>query len=227
MPARPIVGLVALLFAGACAEAAPRVAGPAASDSVSFSDGLPPDGAGPLGSSPGASASAAPPLPALPVGVVECEAADGPSFGDDKPSVDDVTRAIEAAGDKACLSKALRVEAIRACAARVGAATVRISTDDLKGASGCEVTIHGAREAGRRWIVFSTFYREKNATFWGAATSVEVTPTTAALYVSTLTPEQAPLCPESGSTGDIAPKDMPQGWSGLTGSLHAFLCSGK
>lgn len=225
MSARSFAGLFALLLASACAEAAPHVAGPAASDSVGFSDGLPPDGAGPT--SPSSSASAALPLPILPVGVVECEAADGPSFGDDKPSVDDVTRAIEAAGDKACLSKALRVEAVRACAARVGAAAVRISTDDLKGPSGCEVTIHGAREGGRRWIVFSTFYREKNAVFWGAATSVEVTPTSAALYLSTLTPEQAPLCPESGATGDMPPKDMPQGWSGLTGSLHAFLCSGK
>lgn len=213
---------------GACAEASPQIVGPTPSDS-GFSDSLPPGGAQ-GGVAPSAIASAH--LPTLPVGVVECGPSDGADFGDYKPSVEDVERALAAAGDKACLSRALSgseasVEAFRACAARVGGASVRISTDDLKGPSGCEVTIHGARESTRRWIVFSVFYREKNAQFWGQSTSVEVTPTTANLYLSSLVPEQAPLCPESGGTGDVAPKDMPPGWMGLSGSLHAFLCSGK
>lgn len=217
-----------LLFAavslGACADASPRIAGPSASDRP-FSDGLPEDGGAVVVASASSAPSAAP--PSLPTGIVECSAADGPSFGDDKPSVDDVARALAAAGDKACLPARSAEEALRVCASRVGSAELHIGADDRKGPSGCDVTIHGAREGGRRFVVFSTFYREHDAKFWGAATSVELTPTSASVYVSTLTPEQAPLCPESGATGDVAPKDMPPGWSGLSGSLHAFLCSGK
>lgn len=216
------IGLVVALAAMGCAEAAPKVMGPSASDS-GFSDSLPPGG-GAGGVTP--TSSAAPPLP-MPVGVVECGPSDGEDFGDYAPSAEDVERAIVAAGDRACLASALRIEAVRACVARVGRGSVRISTDDLTGPSGCEVTIHGARESTRRWIVFSTFHRENNAQFWGQSTSVELTPTTASVYLSSLVPEQAPLCPDSGATGDVAPEDMPKGWSGLTGSLHAFLCSGK
>lgn len=218
MPRR-LAALAALLLT-ACADGPPPLS-PAVSAS-GFSDSLP-EGGG-TSSAPAASASA---LPALPTGVVECEPADGPDFGDAKPSVAEVERAIAVAGDKACLTSALRTDGVRACAARVGSATVRISTDDLRGPSGCEVTIHGAKEGARRWIVFSTFYREKNAQFWGATTAVELTPSDAIAYVSTLVPEQAPLCPETGATGAVAPKDLPAGWSGLSGSLHAFLCSGK
>lgn len=216
---------LAVALAG-CAEAAPKIVGPSASDSASmgFSDSLPPGG-GPGGVAAASSATAR--LPAMPVGVVECGPSDGADFGDWAPTVEDVERAIVAAGDRACLASALRIEAVRACVARVGRGSVRISTDDLKGPSGCEVTIHGARESTRRWIVFSTFHRENNAQFWGQSTSVELTPGAATLYLSSLVPEQAPLCPDSGATGDVAPKDMPAGWTGLTGSLHAFLCSGK
>ena len=160
--------------------------------------------------------------PALPKDVVKCEAGPpGSSMGAWKPSSDDIVAAAKVLDEDVCLKRAELADAVHACAAKVGAATVALSNDDLKGPSGCELEIYTVEEKGRRWVVFATSSRDRS-TFSGGTDVVEVSNGGAKPYFKAVMGEEGGPCSE----GKLAEKRKPGGWDAISENAKDFFCSG-
>jgi len=137
-----------------------------------------------------------------------------------KPSSDDIVAAAKALDEDVCLKRAELGDALHACAAKVGTATVALSNDDLKGPSGCELDIYTVEEKGRRWVVFATSSRDQS-TFSGGTNVVEVT-SGAKPYFKAVMGEEGGPC----SDGKLPEKRKPSGWDTVSENAKDFFCSG-
>ena len=149
-----------------------------------------------------------------------CESASA-HFGGFTPSIEELVSATQALEGDVCIPKAEIEAALRSCAAELGATAFDVFADrgDPKG---CHLSVHGAAQGDRKWIVFGGFYRS-GATFDGGTTVVELT-SPPRVYLDALG-KDAELCPMTSSTGKL-PKKLPDGWDALPAATKDFLCSG-
>lgn len=179
-----------------------------------------------------ASASAAGPqakagagaAPRMPSEVASCEAG-GAHFGGYTPTVDDLFLAVGVRDDDACLPQEIAAQAVGACAAKLGATSLKISTDRLEGTpEGCEVELLGAGEGGRKWITLRSVFR-RGSSFIGTTKVVELTNGGPKLYLDA-TGDHESICPtEAGPSEVAAGKAGPDGWGKLGLELQRFLCA--
>lgn len=160
----------------------------------------------------------------MPADVKRCEAHEDALSGSWTPTVDEIALAATALKEDVCLKPAIRESAIRACAAKISSPVMVISTDDLKGPSGCEEHIGAIESGGRKFVVFFGFFRAA-AAFDGGSRAVELTSSGPKLYLDSLGPHGS-LCPTTG--GDpLKPADLPVGWAELPKATQDFLCASK
>lgn len=192
-----------------------------------------PSAPGTPGTPSGATATSARPAgpeagatPAMPSAIARCEAT-GQHLGGFAPTVADLRAALAALPVEPCLKRDVAADAVAACAAKLGATSMTLSTDALGGSkSGCQVTIQGAASGGRRWIVFDELHRD-GATFFGGSNVIELTPSGPVHYLGAFGGKHAELCPSTSTTGaPVRPADLPPGWTNLPETVRQFLCSG-
>ncbi|MFO0555352.1 MAG: hypothetical protein U0271_43650 [Polyangiaceae bacterium] len=200
---------------------------PANSPATVASTPAPPPTAAPTEPAPAAASDSptAPPspaaAPAMPASVVSCEAEKGGHFGGYSPTADELVAAVQSLKEPVCLKKDIVNDAIRACAAKLGSTAMTISTDDLNGPSGCQVTLTGAEIAQRKFVVQAGFFRSNASQFDGGTTVVEFANNAWTLYFDALGPD-GDLCPITGGGG--TPKRVPPGWDSFDEKSKGFLC---
>jgi hypothetical protein len=169
---------------------------------------------------PSASAAAAPTMPAE---IVSCEPG-GAHFGGYVPTVDDLRLAVGLRDDDACLAETIAADAIGACAAKLGATSLKLSTDRFEGTpKGCEVSIAGAEAKGRKWIVLRSAFRD-GTRFYGTTKVVELSNGGPKSYLDATGDHEA-ICAEVGGPKRPANEGQgPDGWSGLEEGLKRFFC---
>jgi hypothetical protein len=167
-----------------------------------------------------AGAGAAPTMPAQ---IASCEPG-GAHFGGYVPTVDDLRLAVGVRDDEACLPDEVAADAIGACAAKLGATSLKISTDRFEGTpKGCEVSIAGAEAKGRKWIVLRSAFRD-GTRFYGTTKVVELTNGGPKLYLDA-TGEHEAICAEVGGPKRPSNEGLgPDGWSGHDEALRRFFC---
>lgn len=160
----------------------------------------------------------------MPSEVASCEAG-AAHFGGYTPTVDDLVLAVGVRDDDACLPQEIAAQAVGACAAKLGATSLEISTDRLEGTpEGCEVELVGAGAEGRKWIALRSTFR-RGSSFIGTTKVVELTNGGPKLYLDATGAHES-ICPTEAGPAPAA-KDVagPEGWSTLAIELQRFLCA--
>jgi len=162
--------------------------------------------------------------PTMPSEIASCEAG-GAHFGGYTPTVDDLFLALGVRDDDACLPHEIAAQAVGACAAKLGATSLKLSTDRFEGTpEGCEVELVGAGAEGRKWIVLRSTFR-RGSSFIGTTKVVELTNGGPKLYLDA-TGDHESICPTEAGASDVAAgKAGPDGWGKLGLELQRFLCA--
>lgn len=161
------------------------------------------------------SSSASAPAPAPPPPSPICELAKA-HHGAWQPTVDEVIAAAILFPDQ-CLGPRSRPPAIRACAAKLGTATVKVGLGTLDEGVICEESFLPATWNGRRWIVLDVnSFSQASST--GSAFTAELRGAKAVRYVD----NEGLVADCKNAAG--APSRPPADWAKLPTDLARFLC---